>query len=63
MNQDKLDMVNQEMSRVNIDFLEISELKWMEMGEFHSDDCISFIIHLDFIQMTTVGKNSLEETD
>ena len=51
------------MARVNIDFLGISELKWMEMGEFHSDDCISFIIHLDFIQMTTVGKNSLEETD
>ena len=38
MNQDKLDMVNQEMSRVNIDFLGISELKWMEMGEFTSDD-------------------------
>jgi len=43
MNQDKLDTVNQEMSRVNIDILGISELKWMEMGEFHSDDCISFI--------------------
>ena len=58
MNQDKLDMVNQEMSRVNIDILGISELKWMEMGEFHSDDYILFIIHLNFIQMTTVARIS-----
>ena len=61
MNQGKLDMASQEMSRVNTDILGISELKWMEMGEFHSDDCISLIIHLNFIQRTTVGKNSLEE--
>ena len=32
MNQGKLDMVNQEMARVNIDMLGISELKWMGMG-------------------------------
>ena len=38
MNQGKLDMVKQEMARVNIDILEISELKWMGMGEFNSDD-------------------------
>ena len=31
-------MVNQEMARVNIDILGISELKWTEMGEFNSDD-------------------------
>ena len=31
-------MVNQEMTRVKIDFLAISELKWMGMGEFNSDD-------------------------
>ena len=37
MNQGKLDMVKQEMTRVNIDILGISELKWMEMGEFNSD--------------------------
>ena len=34
MNQGKLDVVNQEMVRVSIDILGISELKWMEMGEF-----------------------------
>ena len=38
MNQDKLDMVKQEMERVNINILGISELKWMGMGEFNSDD-------------------------
>ena len=38
MNQGKLDVVTQEMARVNIDILGISELKWTEMGEFNSDD-------------------------
>ena len=38
MNQDKLEMVKQEMARVNIDILGISELKWTGMGEFNSDD-------------------------
>ena len=41
MNQGKLNMVKQEMARLNIDILGISELKWMEMGEFNLDDhCI-----------------------
>ena len=38
MNQGKLDVVKQEMARVNIDILGISELKWMERSEFNSDD-------------------------
>ena len=38
MNQGKLEMVKQEMARVNFDILEISELKWTGMGEFNSDD-------------------------
>ena len=38
MNQGKLEMVKQEMARVNIDILRISELKWTGMGEFNSDD-------------------------
>ena len=37
MNQGKLDTVKQEMTRVNIDILDISE-KWTGMGEFNSDD-------------------------
>ena len=38
MNQGKLEVVKQEMARVNIDFLGVRELKWTGMGEFHSDD-------------------------
>ena len=38
MNQGKLEVVKQEMARVNMDFLGISELKWTGMGEFNSDD-------------------------
>ena len=38
MNQSKLEVVKQEMARVNINILGISELKWTGMGEFNSDD-------------------------
>ena len=38
MNQGNLEVVKQEMARVNISILEISELKWTGMGEFNSDD-------------------------
>ena len=38
MNQGKLEVVKQEMARVNIDNLGISKLKWAGMGEFNSDD-------------------------
>ena len=53
MNQGKLEVVKQEMARVNIDILGISELRWTGMGEFNSDDPIS----------TTVGSNPLEEME
>ena len=36
MNQDKLEVVKQEMARVNVDILGISKLKWTGMGEFNS---------------------------
>ena len=38
MNQGKLNMVAQDMARVNINILGISELKWTRMGKFNSDD-------------------------
>ena len=38
MNQGKLEVVKQEMARVNVNFLGISKLKWTGMGEFNSDD-------------------------
>ena len=53
MNQGKLEVVKQEMARVNVDILGISELKWTGMGEFNSDDhCIY-----------SVGRNPLEEIE
>ena len=43
MNQSKLEVDKQEVARVNIDILGISELKWTGMGEFNSDDhCIYY---------------------
>ena len=43
MNQGKLEVVKQEMARVNVDILAIRKLKWARMGEFNSDDhCIYY---------------------
>ena len=39
MNQGKLDVIKQEIARMDIDILGISELKWMGMHEFNSNDC------------------------
>ena len=53
MNQGKMEVVKQEMARVNVDILGISELKWTGMGEFNSDDHYIY----------TVGRNPLEEME
>ena len=53
MNQGKLEVVKQEMARVNVDILGISELKWTGMGEFNSVD--HYIYYL--------GRNTLEEME
>ena len=53
MNQGKLEVVKQEMARVNIDILGISELKWTGMGEVTQMTIIS----------TTVGRNPSEEME
>ena len=42
MNQGKLEVVKQEMARVNVNILGIRELKWTAMGEFNSDDHYSY---------------------
>ena len=42
MNQGKLEVVKQELARVNINILGINELKWTGMGEFNSDDHYSY---------------------
>ena len=53
MNQGKLEVVQQEMARVKVDILGISELKWTGMGEFNSDDHLS----------TTAGRDPSEEME
>ena len=53
MNQVKLEVVKQEMARVNIDILGIGELQWTVMGEFNSDD--HYIYYC--------GQESLEEME
>ena len=53
MNQGKLEVVKQEMTRVNVDILGLSELRWTGMGEFTQMTIIS----------TVVGRNPLEEME
>ena len=53
MHQGKLEVVKQEMARVNVNILGISELKWTGMGEFNSDDHYIY----------SVGRNPLEEME
>ena len=61
MNQGRLEVVKQEMARVNVNILGISEVKWTEMGEFSSDD--HYMPTTLCSMPTTVGKNSLEEME
>ena len=55
MNQSKLEVVKQEMARVNIDILEISELKWTGMGEFNSDDHFIYILWQESLRRNGVA--------
>ena len=49
MNQGKLEVVRQEMVRLNIDILRISELEWTRMGEFHSDEPYIYYCGQEFL--------------
>ena len=55
MNQGKLEVLKQEMTRVNIDMLGISELKWTRMGEFNSDDHYIFYCGQESFQRNSVA--------
>ena len=50
MNQGKLEVVKQEMARVNIDILRISKLKWTRRGEFNSEDHYIHYVGKDFLE-------------
>ena len=54
MNQGKLEVVKQEMARVNIDILRISKLKWTGMGEFNSDDH-----YIYYCRQESLGRNGI----
>ena len=53
MNQGKLEVVKQEMARVNVNVLGISELRWTGMGEFNSDD------HYIYCVLESLGRNGV----
>ena len=55
MNQGKLEVVKQEMSRVNINIIGIRELKWTVMGEFNSDDHYIHYCGQEFLRRNGVG--------
>ena len=55
MNQGKLEVVKQEMARVNINILGISELKWTRMGEFNSDDHYIHYCGQEFLKRSGVA--------
>ena len=57
MNQGILEVVKQEMARVNIDILGIGELKWTGMGEFNSDDHYIFSHVLNVLMRFGVGSS------
>ena len=54
MNQGKLEVVKQEMARVNVDILGISKLKWTGMGEFNSDD-----YYIYYCGQESLGRNGV----
>ena len=55
MNQGKLEVVEQEMARVNIDILGISELKWTGMSEFNSDDHYTYYCRKEYLRNNGVA--------
>ena len=55
MNQGKLEVVKQEMARLNIDILGISELQWTGMGEFNSDDRYVYYCGQESLRRNGVG--------
>ena len=55
MNQGKLDVVKQEMARVNVDILGISKLKYTGMGEFNSDDHYIYYCGQESLQRNRVA--------
>ena len=63
MNQGKLEVVKQEMARVNIDILGISELKWTGMGEFNLDNHYMYHCGQEPLRRDGVALKSTKESE
>ena len=63
MNQGKLEVVKQEMARVNIDILEIGELRWTGMGVFNSDDHYIYYCGQESLRRNGVESWSMKESE
>ena len=63
MDQGKLDVVKQEMGRVNVNILGISELKWTGMGEFNSDDHYIYYCGQESLRRNGVAIWSTKESE
>ena len=63
MNQGKLEVVKQEIARVNIDILGISKLKWIGMGEFNSDDHYAYCCGQGSLRRNGIAIKSTKESE
>ena len=63
MNQGKLEVVKQEMARVNVDIVGNSELKWTGMGEFNSDDHYMYYCGQESLRRNGVASWSTKESE
>ena len=63
MNQGQLEVVKQEMARLNIDILGISDLKWTGMGEFNSDDHFIYYCGQDPLEEMEQASQSTKESE
>ena len=63
MNQGKLEVVKQEIARVNVNILGISELKWTGMGEFNSDDHYIYYCGQESLRRNGVAIRSTKESE
>ena len=63
MNQGKLEVVKQEVARVNVDILGISELKWTGMGAFNSDVHYIYYCGQESLRRNEVGHHGQQESE
>ena len=63
MNQSKLEVIKQEIARVNVDILGISKLKWTGMGEFNSDDHYTYFCGQESLRRNGLAIMVIKESE